>query len=256
MVKSAAFHMVNRGGEDGDSGGIRSFWTKPTLYIRWLNHQRRTTIHLSTSPSQEIGPEDLWEKQCRNTEIERFWFGGQWCQRWSQKSSSLSYHLWPLLAFPANTLFVSLPQFPLVTRSALLHIGWRSRSICLRDKEGATCLQPKWHGCTQRRSSEAMTPMTLEWLLSVVHLWTPWIESLIWVSRGSGEDKRQQQQLMGSDWCDVLLVLPSVYLFHIHRSIIQWRQSPESLMFLPFKTFFSIEFSDEIQMRYITLRVM
>lgn len=76
------------------------------IYIRWLIHQRTTTIQLSTSPSQEIRPEDLWGKQCRNTEIERFWFGGKWCQRWSQKSSPLSYHLWPLLAFPANTLFV------------------------------------------------------------------------------------------------------------------------------------------------------
>lgn len=118
-----------------------SFWTKFTLYTvaHSPEENHNSSQHFTILRDRT---EDLWKKQCKNTEIERFWLGGKRCQRWSQKSFPLSYHLWPLLAFLSDLLFVSPSQFPPVTRSALLHIGWRSLSICLSDKEGAACLPP------------------------------------------------------------------------------------------------------------------
>lgn len=96
-----------------------SFWTEFILYTLAHSPENRNSDFTITRDRID----DLCEKQCRNTEIERFWLAGKWCQKWSQKSASLSYQLWPLLPFLSDVLFVSQPLFLLVTQSALLHIG-------------------------------------------------------------------------------------------------------------------------------------
>lgn len=121
---------------------------------------------------QEIGLKTFGENNAERQKQERFWLSGKCCG-WSQKSSWLSNHRRPLLAFLSYALFVSPPQCPSVTLFALLRIAWRSLSIHLRDHEGATCLlQMAWVPTEEIFTSHAMT---LQWLISVVNLQTSWI---------------------------------------------------------------------------------